>query len=315
MKTLNAIPGSNPTAFFNADGTTLSGSTGCNEYTGAYKTEQGNKLTISGFSSTLAACASDALTTQEATFLAPDARRRQLRGQRHAAADRHRGRRHDELHLHPTRSAVGPTAVIISGDLADTGQQMTFDGSQSTAGSLPIARFNWDMGDGTTLNGAIVKYTYNNPGSYTVTLTVTDQGGQQNTTTKTVQINPVVEVVPPTAVIEGPSSAFVGDSVTFSAAGSQQGTAPIANYQWQSGDGSDTGLVAGQQFYNCLLAAGHVLPERDGGRRRRPERQRQYGHHDQCRLARHRLDPEQQHSRYVNLAAVWQRITVRLRRL
>ena len=247
-ETLTAIPGSNPTAFFDVDGKTISGTTGCNDYSGAYKAEQGNKLTISGFSTTLAACAADALTKQEETFLRllPAAVSYAVSGSQLQIRTVDGGT--INFSAIPPQAPVGPTAVINSGDFADTGQQMTFDGSRSQAGSLPIARFNWDMGDGTALNGPTVKYTYNQPGSFTVTLTVTDQAGQSDTTTKTVQVNPVVEVVPPTAVIEGPAAAFVGDSVTFSAAGSQQGTAAIANYQWQSGDGNDTGLIPSNSF-------------------------------------------------------------------
>ena len=135
----------------------------------------------------------------------------------------------------------GPTAVIVSEDLAETGQTMTFDGSQSTAGSTPIVRYDWDLGDGTILNGAVVQHAYNTAGSYTVKLTVTDQAGMTNSTTKSVQITPVVEVVPPTAVIEGPTSVMVGDPATFSAIGSQQGTAAITSYQFTSGDGNSQG--------------------------------------------------------------------------
>ncbi len=259
-ETLTAIPGSNPTAFFATDGSTVSGTTGCNEYSGAYSAQQGNQLAISGFSTTRAACASDALTKQEETFLRllPAAVSYAVSGTQLQIVTVDGGTMNFSS-IAP-QAPAGPTAVIISGDFADTGQQMTFDGSQSTAGSLPITRYDWDMGDGTPLNGSTVKYTFNNPGSYTVTLTVTDQGGQQNTTTKTVQVNPVVEVVPPTAVIEGPNAALVGESVTFSAAGSQQGTAAIANYQWQSGDGNDTGLVPDNSFTTIYSQPGTYYP-------------------------------------------------------
>jgi heat shock protein HslJ len=259
-ETLNAIPGSNPTAFFATDGKTISGNTGCNEYSGAYKAEQGNKLTISGFSTTRAACTTDALTKQEETFLRllPAAVSYAVSGTQLQVVTVDGGTMN--FSSIPPQAPAGPTAVIISGDFADTGQQMTFDGSQSKVGALPIARYDWDMGDGTILNGPAVKYTYNNPGGFTVSLTVTDQAGQSDTTSKPVQVNPVVEVVPPTAVIEGPSSAFVGDSVTFSAAGSQQGTAAIANYQWQSGDGNNTGLVPDSSFTTVYSQPGTYYP-------------------------------------------------------
>jgi heat shock protein HslJ len=259
-ETLNAIAGSNPTAFFSGDGRTVSGNTGCNEYNGSYSAEQGNKLTISGFSTTRAGCASDALSKQEETFLRlmPAAVSYAVNGTQLQIVTADGGVMN--FSSIPPAAPTGPTAVIVSGDFADTGQQLTFDGAQSKAGSLPIVRYDWDMGDGTRLNGAQVKYTYNNPGNYTVSLTVSDQGGLSDTATKSVQVNPVVEVVPPTAVIEGPSAAFVGDPVTFSAADSQQGTAAIANYQWQSGDGNDTGLVPESSFTTVYSQPGTYYP-------------------------------------------------------
>ncbi|MFN2105389.1 MAG: META domain-containing protein, partial [Candidatus Promineifilaceae bacterium] len=68
-ESFTAIAGSNPTARFATGGHTVSGTTGCNDYNGAYSTQQGNKLAISGISNTLSACASDALTRQEEIFL------------------------------------------------------------------------------------------------------------------------------------------------------------------------------------------------------------------------------------------------------
>ncbi|MFN2135837.1 MAG: META domain-containing protein, partial [Candidatus Promineifilaceae bacterium] len=212
---LTAIAGSNPTARFAADGSTLNGNTGCNEYNGAYRTEQGNSLTISGIASTKAACTSDALARQEETFLRlmPAAVSYRVSGTQLQIVTADGGTMN--FTSIPPQAPVPPTAVIVSGDFADTGQQLTFDGSQSRAGSVPITRFQWDMGDGTQLSGPTVKYTYNTAGTYTVTLTVTDQAGLQGSTTRTIQVNPVVEVTPPVAVIEGPATAFVGEVVTF----------------------------------------------------------------------------------------------------
>ena len=255
-ETLNAIPGSNPTAFFAPDGSTLSGNTGCNDYTGAYKAEQGNKLTMSGFNSTRAACASNELTQQEETFLRlmPAAVSYSVNGTSLQILTVDGGTMNFSS-IAP-QAPKGPTAVIVSEDLAETGQPLTFDGSQSTAGDTPIVRYDWEMGDGAFLSGATVPYTYNTAGSYTVKLTVTDQAGKTNATTKTVQITPVVEVVPPTAVIEGPAMAFVGESVTFSAANSQQGTAAITSYQWQSGDGNNIGPGSDSSFTTIYTQPG-----------------------------------------------------------
>jgi heat shock protein HslJ len=255
-----AIPGSNPTAFFATDGKTVSGATGCNDFNGAYKVEQGNSMAISDISTTKAACASDALTKQEETYLRllPAATNYSVNGNQMQILTV------DGLTINFSAIAPeapqGPTAVIVGSTLAETGQQLAYDGSQSTAGASPIVRFDWDMGDGARLSGPTVQYTYNTAGSYTVTLTVVDSFGQSSTTTQAIQITPVVEVVPPTAVIEGPSMAFVGEPITFSAANSQQGTAAITQYQWQSGDGNNSGPVAESSFTTIYSQPGTYYP-------------------------------------------------------
>ncbi|MCP4359729.1 MAG: META domain-containing protein [Chloroflexi bacterium] len=259
-ETLEAVPGHNPTAFFAPDGSSLNGNTGCNEYTGAYKAEQGNLLTISGFSTTRAACTSDALATQEETFLRlmPAAVSYAVYGTSLQILTVDGGTMN--FTSIPPQAPAGPTAVIISEDLAETGQPIFFDGSQSAAGSAPIVRYDWEMGDGALLSGASLSYAYNAPGTFTVKLTVTDQAGQNNSTTKPVQITPVVEVIPPTAVIEGPQMAFVGEQVTFSAANSQQGTAAITSYNWQSGDGNNTGDSSLSSFTTIYTQPGTYYP-------------------------------------------------------
>jgi heat shock protein HslJ len=160
----------------------------------------------------------------------------------------------------PPAQPAPPTAVIGGLTLADTGQPLTFDGSGSTAGSTPIVRYDWDMGDGTILSGASVEYTYNTAGSYTIRLTVTDQGGQSNTASQILQVNPVVEVQLPTAAIEGPAEAFVGEQATFSAASSQQGTEAIASYTWQSGDGNNIGPISENSFTTVYSRPGIYYP-------------------------------------------------------
>ena len=60
------------------------------------------------------------------------------------------------------------------------GQPVTFDGSESQPGSNPIDTYTWDFGDGNTGSGAVVEHVYNAPGTYNVTLTVTDTAGFGN---------------------------------------------------------------------------------------------------------------------------------------
>jgi subtilisin family serine protease len=65
-----------------------------------------------------------------------------------------------------------------------------FDASSSTD-DVGITSYTWDFGNGgATVSAAdpIVKYTYKSKGTFTVTLTVTDGGGLQSSTKKTVTI-------------------------------------------------------------------------------------------------------------------------------
>ena len=64
----------------------------------------------------------------------------------------------------------------------------TFDGSGSTDpdGTGAPLTFSWELGDEATATGPVVEHGYSAPGSYQVTLTVTDGDGLTGSTTRTV---------------------------------------------------------------------------------------------------------------------------------
>ncbi len=68
---------------------------------------------------------------------------------------------------------------------ASSNLSMVFDGSQSTDAN-GIANYSWNFGDGETANGSRVRHIFS-PGSYTVTLEVTDIYG--NAATDTIPLN------------------------------------------------------------------------------------------------------------------------------
>ncbi len=68
------------------------------------------------------------------------------------------------------------------------GDAVDFDGSGSSDPDGSIATYQWDFGDSTTATGATVTHSYGTAGTYTVELTVTDDGGKTNTATTTVDV-------------------------------------------------------------------------------------------------------------------------------
>ena len=57
------------------------------------------------------------------------------------------------------------------------GEEVAFDASGSMDPDGKIVRYSWDFGDGGTAEGIEVKHVFEKSGSYTVTLTVTDDDG------------------------------------------------------------------------------------------------------------------------------------------
>ncbi len=68
-------------------------------------------------------------------------------------------------------------------------QEIFFNGSASVATSgHTLVSYTWDWGDGTKGNGITEDHDYISPGTYFVTLTVTDEAGNKGSTTRTIKI-------------------------------------------------------------------------------------------------------------------------------
>ena len=88
-----------------------------------------------------------------------------------------------------TGESMAPVAVAES-DLLNEGVPLlvNFTGSNSTD-NVGIASYLWDFGDGTTSTEADLEHIYTVPGTYEVTLTVTDAGGLTDTATLTITVS------------------------------------------------------------------------------------------------------------------------------
>jgi Tol biopolymer transport system component len=68
----------------------------------------------------------------------------------------------------------------------------SFDGSASTDPDGSIATYAWDFGDGSSGSGAIAQHTYAVSGTYTVRLTVADNGGASAADSKSITVGSTV---------------------------------------------------------------------------------------------------------------------------
>jgi PKD repeat protein len=133
--------------------------------------------------------------------------------------------------LAPVADAGGPYAGQV-------GSPITLSGSATDPSPVDQTTllYHWEFGDGATGNGPLVSHTYQQAGSYPVTLTVTDKDGGVGRATATVEISAVNQ--PPVAVISGPERGLVGEMLNFSAGESSDPDGHIASYAWDFGDGN-----------------------------------------------------------------------------
>ncbi len=83
-----------------------------------------------------------------------------------------------------------PPSVEAGEDMtAETGEEVAFSGTFSDPGILDTHIIVWDFGDGETGEGTLTPtHVYNTPGSYPVTLTVTDDEGAAGSSSLTVVV-------------------------------------------------------------------------------------------------------------------------------
>jgi PKD repeat protein len=123
-----------------------------------------------------------------------------------------------------------------------------FDGSGSTDTDGSIVTWNWDFGDGYIASGDPVDHTFDAPGTYVVTLTVTDN----DTLSSSDSLSIVVLNQAPVAVAN--ANEITGTSpltVDFSGDGSydQDISGTIVAYNWDFGDGSSSSQVNPSHTY------------------------------------------------------------------
>lgn len=140
-----------------------------------------------------------------------------------------------------------PTARISAPTQSNVSDVVSFDGSQSDDIDGSIASYAWDFGDLATGDGETAQHIFNAGGTFTVTLTVTDNLGGVGVATVDIIVNEGGSV---TANIGAPDTAAEGANVRFDGSPS---IGAIVRYDWDFGDGT---IGAGLQVDHVFAAAG-----------------------------------------------------------
>ncbi|HHH79753.1 MAG TPA: PKD domain-containing protein, partial [Thermoplasmatales archaeon] len=113
----------------------------------------------------------------------------------------------------------------------------------SAFGGTPPYTWHWDFDDGTTSDEQNPEHTYTTSGSYTATLTVTDNTGNFSVDTTTVEVFAELQ-----ADADGPYSGSIGQPVQFY--GSATGGKAPYTWHWDFGDGYTADVQNPKHYYS-----------------------------------------------------------------
>jgi gliding motility-associated-like protein len=138
--------------------------------------------------------------------------------------------------VRPLDVTVPPVANFTANNLSGCAPK-TIQFTDLSTSNQPIADWFWDFGDGNTSTQRSPRHTYLQNGTFTVSLTVTNQNGCAATEIKSQYI-----------VLQNPISDFVMDAtrgcppiaVNFTATPSS--VSPVASFLWDFGDGTTSNL-------------------------------------------------------------------------
>ena len=143
---------------------------------------------------------------------------------------------------------VKPTAAFTS---SNTDLAAGFDGTGSSDTDGTVASYSWNFGDNTAAGtGSKPSHTYTAAGTYTVTLTVTDDAGATDTVSHDVTVTAPPNVKPTAAF----TSSNTDLAASFDGTGSSDTDGTVASYSWNFGDNTAAGT--GSKPSHTYTAAG-----------------------------------------------------------
>jgi PKD repeat protein len=143
-----------------------------------------------------------------------------------------------------------PVAVITGPAVGTVNQALTFNaGSSSDPDGDPLT-YAWSFSEGGTASGPTTTRTYGAVGSYTVTLTVSDNQGGVGSASQNITIS-LAPNQPPVALLIGPTAGTVGQVLTFSDDGSYDLNNDPLTYSWSFSEGGTANGPTTTRSYNA----------------------------------------------------------------
>ncbi len=146
----------------------------------------------------------------------------------------------------PPPANAAPTAAFTT---AVTGLSLGVDGRASSDSDGTVASHRWEFGDGATAQGATATHTYAAPGTYPVTLTVTDDDGATHVAVQQVTVTAPQQEQPPPA-----PGTLAQDGFDRTVSGGL-GTAEVGG-AWTASSGAARQSVTGSAAEMALPTAG-----------------------------------------------------------
>jgi PKD repeat protein len=122
---------------------------------------------------------------------------------------------------------------------------VSFNAAASHDSDGSIVSYEWSFGDGGSDTGVTTSHTYQNAGTYTAVLRVTDNNGSIDTASRSITVTVVVNQ-PPVAAFSFVRDPTDAHTFIFDASASADSDGILTHWAWDFGD--DTGLTVSQSL-------------------------------------------------------------------
>jgi len=152
--------------------------------------------------------------------------------------------------IQATASNVPPVASFSASPTSgEAPLEVSFNASASHDSDGSIVSYVWVFEDGENGSGATVTHTYSAAGTYSAQLTVTDDDGVTDSTSRSIQVSPVPNIPPTASFTASPSSGDAPLTVEFDASASSDPDGTVISYEWTFGDGEHVSGVTATHVY------------------------------------------------------------------